>query len=273
MMIVSRAAWGARPPRRRSFVNWPAGVDLWVHHSAGPAPRDSFEAEKAEVRRIQNFHMDTRGWNDVGYGYLAAPSGRVYAGRGFEVHAAHSPGKNHEPSVCLLGDYGTAIPSDAIHRAVYAVDDLVNAGEFRGHRENSATSCPGDAAMRIIVNGPPPPTARPVHYFEELPFSQGGRGPVIVGQAAGYAQRRVMVAKLAAFKAAHPRTPVSTMREGDDGSGVELPRFRGHLNIGGSGLREGVHDGTHATALPGRVPRRGGAPGALHRALGARAGA
>jgi Transposase len=46
---------------------------------------------------------------------------------------------------------------------------------------------------------------------------------------------------------------------------LELPRFRGHLTIGGHGLQGGVHDGKNATAISGRVPRRGGAPGPRRR--------
>src|SRR4051812_17824670 len=42
---------------------------------------------------------------------------------------------------------------------------------------------------------------------------------------------------------------------------LELPGFRGHLNLGAPGLGEGVHEGTPPTAISGRVPRRGGAPG------------
>ena len=98
----------------------------------------------------------SRGWNNIGYGYLVAPDGTVYEGRGFEIVAAHSPGKNHEPSVALIGDYSTRPPTEAQHRAVYALKALLDAGDLRGHRENTATSCPGDAAMAKIVKGPPP---------------------------------------------------------------------------------------------------------------------
>lgn len=147
-IIVSRSQWGARPHTNAQKVSWPEDVDLWVHHTVGPADQT--------VKQIEAFHMDSRGWSAIGYGYLISVDGTIYEGRGFEVHAAHSPGKNHEPSVALIGDYSTTEPSDAMHRAVYDLREFLQAGDLRGHRENTATSCPGDAAMRKIVDGPPP---------------------------------------------------------------------------------------------------------------------
>ena len=150
IVIVTRKQWGAAPPKSSpEKVEWPAGVDLWVHHTTGPATQSP--------REIQAFHQGpSRGWQDIGYGYLISVDGTIYEGRGYEVHAAHSPGKNHEPSVALIGDYSSTEPSDAMHRAVYDLKDHLQAGDLRGHRENTATSCPGDAAMRKIVDGPPP---------------------------------------------------------------------------------------------------------------------
>ena len=150
MKIVTRREWGAAPPKGTpEHVDWPKGVSLWVHHTTGPSDQTPKE--------IQAFHQGpSRGWNDVGYGYLIREDGTVYEGRGYEVQAAHSPGVNHQPSVALIGDYSTRAPSDAQHRSVYALRALLDAGKLRGHRENTATSCPGDAAMAKIVNGPPP---------------------------------------------------------------------------------------------------------------------
>ena len=150
MKIVSRNEWGAAPPRSRVPVVWPAGVDLWVHHTAGPASQT--------VQQIQAFHMGpARGWNDVGYGYLIRDDGTVYEGRGRAL-GAHSPGVNHQPSVALIGDYSTTPPTDAQRLAVWALADHLEAGGLRGHRENTQTSCPGNAAMaKIVMAGPPEP--------------------------------------------------------------------------------------------------------------------
>ncbi len=149
--IVTRKEWGAAPFRGTpQHVEWPPGVDLWVHHTgpgtAGQTPKE-----------IQAFHQGpSRGWSDIGYGYLIDAKGTIYEGRGYEIHAAHSPGKNEQPSVALIGDYSTVPPNDDMHRAVYDLRRELRAGRLRGHRENTATACPGDAAFAKIVKGPPP---------------------------------------------------------------------------------------------------------------------
>lgn len=117
----------------------------------------------------------SRGWNDIGYGYLIDQMGNVYEGRG-EALAAHSPGKNHEPSVALIGDYSQMPPTDAQHRAVWVLMEHLEAGDLRGHRENTATSCPGDAAMTKIVNGPPPEPEKPDPMTLEERLCRAGFG-------------------------------------------------------------------------------------------------
>lgn len=150
MKIVSREQWGAAAPKGvPGQVIWPDGVDLWVHHTAGP--------QTQTPKQIQAFHQGpSRGWSDIGYGYLVDDTGTIYEGRGYEVQAAHSPGVNHQPSVALIGDYSTTVPSDDMHRAVYELRAHLKAGALRGHRENTQTTCPGDAAYAKIVKGPPP---------------------------------------------------------------------------------------------------------------------
>jgi N-acetylmuramoyl-L-alanine amidase len=216
--FVSRKEWGARPPKDPpSHNNWPVGVDLWVHHTAGVEPLTD-PAELRNIRFIQNFHMDDRDWDDIGYNYLVADDGTIYEGRGFEIHGAHSPGKNHEPAVSLMGNYTTDIPSDEAHAAVYELMDFLHAGDLRGHRQNSQTTCPGDAAMKKIVLGPPPPNMdkpRPKYYFEELPHTKGGMGPQIVGQMIGYKSKDIMEVQLEGIVSANPTLPLSTMHATD----------------------------------------------------------
>ena len=48
------------------------------------------------VRSIQNFHIDDRGWADIGYHFLVGENGKVYEGRGWDRQGAHSPGFNND---------------------------------------------------------------------------------------------------------------------------------------------------------------------------------
>jgi len=218
--ITRRHEWGARAPAcGPTFNDWPVGVDLWVHHTAGSAPNGELDEER-EMRGVQNFHIDTRGWCDIGYNYAVSPDGEVFEGRGLNVHGAHSPGKNHEPAVALLGNYMTVVPTDAQHRAVYDLLDELDGGDLRGHRENTQTTCPGDAAFAKIVKGPPPdhvPTkARAVFYWEEFPHNDPdnpGTGPAVVGKAAGYTQKAQ--AYVTAFRNRALGRTVTIVRDGE----------------------------------------------------------
>jgi hypothetical protein len=195
--IVSREKWGARAPKgvpRHS--EWPrSGVDLWLHHSAGDRSQTP--------REIQAFHQNTRGWNDISYSYLVDYEGVIYEGRGFEVWGAHSAenGKNGEPSVCLIGDYSKTEPSDAQHRAVYALKDYLGARKIRGHRENTPTSCPGDAAYKKIVQGPPP--AKPLRYFFERLHPKTGKR-ITLWREGGYQKKLNRDLHYTAVKCGHP---------------------------------------------------------------------
>lgn len=155
MKIISRREWGAAPPTSLPSVSvWPKGVTLWLHHTAGPPTQTP--------REIQAFHQKTRGWQDVGYNYLIDEAGTVYEGRGRDVRGAHSPPKNHEPSVALIGTYTDKQPTDAQHRAVYALRAYLSAGRIRGHRDSWGTTCPGDAAYSKIITAGPPAAPAPV---------------------------------------------------------------------------------------------------------------
>lgn len=176
MDITTRPTWGAAPPRSTpTKVTWKAGGDLWVHYSDGAPPPDDPLLERRTVRAIQEFHQGPeRGWNDIGYAYLVAPSGRVYEGRGHSVLAAHCPGHNDEPSVCLLWRSGTDLPPKAALDSVFALMRVVGASRLRAHREGTSTRCPGDALHGWVVAnryGPP----RPVTPVAPWTARAGGR--------------------------------------------------------------------------------------------------
>lgn len=167
--IITRASWGAARPRSVSRTAWTT-TDLWVHHTAGHAPASDMAAEAREMRAIQAFHMGpSRGWSDIGYGFVIAPSGRIYEGRGENVWAAHCPGHNDEPSVCIMGNYDGAVPSEAVRMAVWEMADHLGLTRLRGHREGFPTSCPGNGVVERIVRAPRP--TRPAESADPLPYS------------------------------------------------------------------------------------------------------
>src|SRR5690606_8996743 len=152
--IISRKSWGARAPRSRSTVSWSQRREFIVHYSYGPTTQS--------VRSIQDFHMDSNRWSDIGYNFLVDTAGRIYEGRGWLVQGSHAPGHNTSGiGVCMIGRDGdsTAAAKKAIR---WLYDEAVRlAGRNLaklGHRDVYATSCPGNELYAWVRAGMPADT-------------------------------------------------------------------------------------------------------------------
>lgn len=170
MRIISRSEWGARPARSTPSTSWESRTGFCVHHS-GADPNQS-------VQEIQNFHMDTNKWADVGYNFLVRDNGDIYEGRGWLTVGAHASGHNTAYiGVCLIGDYrGTEPSTDAKAALAYLYRE---ARRMKGaslavatHRQLGPTACPGDRLHQWAVSSlaghtpgrpsvPRPPAGRP----------------------------------------------------------------------------------------------------------------
>ncbi len=84
-----------------------------VHHSAGQTNSSDFAAV---VRSYWDFHVNTNGWDDIGYNWLVDPNGVIYEGRGEGLQGAHFSCMNEKTtSICFIGNYEIATPaSDGI---------------------------------------------------------------------------------------------------------------------------------------------------------------
>ncbi|GLY96539.1 hypothetical protein [Actinoplanes sp. NBRC 103695] len=112
------------------------------------------------VREIQNFHMDTRGWSDIGYNFLInSITGKVYEGRGWTVLGAHGAGHNTEDTgVCIIGKdkAGVQDVSDAARRsfrALYEDAKRRKGGNLKllGHRDRGSTTCPRRRDLQLAA--------------------------------------------------------------------------------------------------------------------------
>ena len=141
---------------------------LIVHHSATSNTSSDWAAT---VRSIWDFHVNTNGWDDVGYNWLIDPNGVLYEGRGDRVRGAHFCGTNaNTMGVCMLGNYTSISPSDAAKATLEellawkscdrALDPLgtslhnssgLNLMHISGHRDGCSTACPGDTFYPQLV--------------------------------------------------------------------------------------------------------------------------
>lgn len=153
MRITPRAEWRARAPKYRPTSIPLPTPRLWLHHTAvewhGPIG----------ARQTQNYHMDTKGWNDLGYSFLVDDDGTVYEGRGAGVLGAHTEGDNDEShAIACMGDFTRRDPSQ---RMLDSIVDLAVHGHQAGwwparitggHRDapGAQTACPGDRLHLLI---------------------------------------------------------------------------------------------------------------------------
>ncbi|MHC0432164.1 peptidoglycan recognition protein family protein [Streptomyces sp. O3] len=151
LTIISRSSWGARPAR--AVVKVPASerTGFVVHYSSGPPSQT--------VRQIQNYHMDSQGWSDIGYNFLVDRGGRVYQGRGWYGEGAHTVGYNRSHiAVCFIGRDGDATPAAKVAiRSLYERTNAVLGRKLKGtyHSALGSTSCPGSDLRAWVRAGMP----------------------------------------------------------------------------------------------------------------------
>lgn len=154
--IVSRAEWGARPARSRHIIATPTS-ELWLHHTAGALDANGNGVWWDDMRSIQNFHMDGRGWSDIAYSFVVG-GGQIFEGRGVGVAGGHTKGRNTvSHAICLIGNYETMVPTAEDLAAIAA---LIRHGRGAGwwgeltgpHRAapGASTSCCGNNLIARI---------------------------------------------------------------------------------------------------------------------------
>ena len=163
---------------------------FFVHHTTGTNSYTRSEVP-GRILAICLFHLNSRGWNDIGYNFLIDKYGQIWEGRagGIEqgLQGAHTAGFNtYSVGVAFIGDHASSRPTAAAEAALvdlltwksdlHNVDttgfatvvskgsDKFEVGErvwlrpISGHTDAQITSCPGAACYarlpryRSIVN-------------------------------------------------------------------------------------------------------------------------
>lgn len=117
---------------------------LIVHHSA--SPRDT-----TSVETIRRWHVQDRGWADIGYHWIITGDGVLHPGRPLTMQGAHAPKVNPESwGICVTGDNTNpdqrwnGLQEFTLVKHITAVRFLLPEIDVRGHRDTGqATACPG----------------------------------------------------------------------------------------------------------------------------------
>ena len=140
---------------------------LIVHHTAG----SNFSSDwAAVVRSIWDFHVNTRGWADIGYNFLLDRNGNIYEGREDDTRGAHFSGHNSQTSgMSLMGTFTSVTPTATMRNALEdlltwkscnkSIDPLatafhpssgLNLHTISGHRDGGSTECPGNKVYDLL---------------------------------------------------------------------------------------------------------------------------
>src|SRR5690606_7989345 len=155
---VSRAdlGWGSSPAGAANI-----NQGLVIHYDSGNQnlANKSHSACLTYWRNTRSFHRGPqRGWVDIGYSFMACAHAYVLEGRGLRKQQAAQPGGNatHYSVTLATGpsDTITDLQINAVRELrAWLVDDHKNNGRVLGHRDFTATSCPGDRAYAMVKDG------------------------------------------------------------------------------------------------------------------------
>ncbi len=193
--IVTRAQWGANEALRHPGQIFDSSISkIVVHHTGTP----SSVTDYAQLCRGILANETSGEYIDIAYNWLIDPNGRIYEGRwagdyksgaadigersGANVRGAHAIYHNSNTiGIALMGTYDSVNPSpamvdalvtllawkcarwgiDPLGRGTYNASNGANENLFNicGHRDTSATDCPGQVvepmlpAIRARVSG------------------------------------------------------------------------------------------------------------------------
>ena len=113
-----RVCWGGNNCPADSTPTTTIPTHLVVHHSAGFNTSTNY---KDVVSYYWDFHVNTNGWDDIGYNWLVDPNGIIYEGRGSGVQGSHFSCMNsYTLGICMIGNFVAQAPTDT------AVASLIN---------------------------------------------------------------------------------------------------------------------------------------------------
>ena len=181
--VITRAEWGASAPVCTPDVATTL-VGAVLHHTAGSNTYSTVAEAEQQIRNDQRYHIQSRGWCDLGYNFVVDKWGNIYEGRANSmtkpVIGVHAGGFNTGTvGIAMLGTYTDVNPSAATLESVadvigwrlgvYGVNpqgmmtyytgvgenskflnQTVALSRVFGHRDVAYTACPGNVGYTTL---------------------------------------------------------------------------------------------------------------------------
>lgn len=134
-------------------------------------------------KSVRSYHVNRRGWADIGYSYGVCPHGIAFEGRGDKrVQAAQEGANSSYYSVSLMLGEGEK-PTD---KQIATCKDLIdylhkeygNSKTVKGHKDFNSTDCPGTIIYQLIRDGVFSSVSKPsdIELIQEA-LNKAGRTP------------------------------------------------------------------------------------------------
>jgi len=193
-------------------------IDEIIVHCSATRPEwmdgHSVEAKRDEIRR---WHIEDRGWRDIGYAMIIDRDGSVADGRDldgdgdtFDDIGAHAKGRNSRSvGVCLLGGFGSSATDEfadnftpeqdaALRRVIARVKNYIGRDiPVKGHNDYANKACPGFNAARWYAHKPSVrgsiAESNTMQASAVGAVTAAGSGVAAVGQLEGQAQTLTII--------------------------------------------------------------------------------
>lgn len=127
-----------------------------IHCTATPEGRD------VSISDVRRWHVEDRGWRDIGYHFLIQRDGTIDEGRPIEQTGAHTRGHNWDSiGIAYAGGMSKDMTEPKDTRTEEQKDALVDllcqlhdcyGGKIYGHRDFSSKACPSFDAKSEYEN-------------------------------------------------------------------------------------------------------------------------
>lgn len=154
-----RAATAVLKPETGSIIlQGPAHTpvhEIIVHCSDTPPVWMAGETVQEQAQEIRRWHIEERGWKDIGYHWIISRSGSVAPGRAETVVGAHVAGHNAGTiGICLIGGKGsnaddpflknfTPAQDATLRQLIQGIGMRTRITTISGHNDYAARACPG----------------------------------------------------------------------------------------------------------------------------------
>jgi len=121
---------------------------LIIHHTGGTDKNPLTDTSKHTAKDIERWHL-SKGWEGLGYQYVAHKDGKVWKGRPEFYHGAHCSKYNKKSiGICMSGNFDLTLPTAKQEASMkILIKDIQTRYPniiIKYHRDFARKSCPGN---------------------------------------------------------------------------------------------------------------------------------